>query len=96
MQVVQGEAVVRQVFKIGRTHAAAGCYVTSGMIPRNAQVRVLRDGEQLFEGRMDSLRRFKDDVREVQTGYECGITITGFADFKEGDVVQAFTKEIVS
>jgi translation initiation factor IF-2 len=70
--------------------------VTSGSIPRNAQVRVFRDGDQLFEGRLESLRRFKDDVREVQTGYECGITISGYADFKEGDTIQAFTKEIVS
>ncbi|HEV8574783.1 MAG TPA: translation initiation factor IF-2, partial [Dehalococcoidia bacterium] len=95
-EVTVGEVEVRQVFKIGRTHAAAGCYVTSGSIPRNARVRVLRGGQQLFEGRMDSLRRFKDDVREVQTGYECGITITGFADFAEGDVIQAFTTEVVS
>jgi len=94
-EVVQGEAEVRQIFKIGRTHAAAGCYVTSGPITRNAQVRVFRAGEKLFEGRMESLRRFKDDVREVQSGYECGITLVGFADFQEGDVIQAFTKEAV-
>ena len=94
-EVIQGEAEVRQVFKIGRTHAAAGCYVTSGTITRNSQVRVFRSGQKLFEGRMESLRRFKDDVREVQTGYECGITLVGFADFQEGDVIQAFTKEAV-
>jgi translation initiation factor IF-2 len=95
-EVTVGEAEVRQVFKIGRTHAAAGCYVTSGSIPRNARVRVLRGGGQLFEGRLESLRRFKDDVREVQTGYECGITISGYADFAEGDVIQAFTTEVVA
>jgi translation initiation factor IF-2 len=94
-EVVLGEAEVRQVFKIGRTHAAAGCYVTSGSITRNAQVRVFRGNEKLFEGRIESLRRFKDDVREVQTGYECGMTLVGFADFEEGDRFQAFTKEAV-
>jgi translation initiation factor IF-2 len=95
-EVVLGEAVVRQIFKIGRTHAAAGCYVTSGSIPRNAQVRILRSGDTVFEGRLESLRRFKEDVREVQTGYECGITVNGFASFEEGDVVQAYTKELVA
>jgi len=86
---------VRQIFKIGRTKAAVGCIVTSGSIHRNSQVRVLRGGKEIVDGRLDSLRRFKDDVREVQTGYECGIQITGFADFQEGDVVQAYAKEIV-
>ncbi len=94
-EVIQGEVEIRQVFKIGRTHAAAGCYVTSGSITRNSQVRVFRSGAKLFEGRMESLRRFKDDVRDVQTGYECGITLVGFADFEVGDVIQAFTKEAV-
>jgi translation initiation factor IF-2 len=95
-EVVQGEAEVRQVFKIGRTHAAAGCYVSSGTIPRNAQVRIFRGGEQLFQGRLESLRRFKDDVREVQTGYECGIAVAGFTDFQEGDVLQAYAREAVA
>jgi len=94
-EVVQGEAEVRQVFKIGRTHAAAGCYVTSGTIHRNNNVRILRDKDVLYNGRLESLRRFKDDVREVATGYECGITIEGFADFAEGDTVQAYTNEVV-
>jgi translation initiation factor IF-2 len=95
-EVALGEAEVRQVFKIGRTRAVAGCYVTSGSIPRNAQVRVRRGGELLTEGRLESLRRFKDDVREVQAGYECGIGIAGFADFQEGDTIEAFTTEAVS
>ncbi|HZT06607.1 MAG TPA: translation initiation factor IF-2 [Chloroflexota bacterium] len=94
-EVVVGEAEVRQVFKIGRTRAAAGCYVTSGTIPRNSQVRIFRAGQLVLEGRLESLRRFKDDVREVQAGYECGISIAGFADYQEGDVIQAFTKETV-
>ncbi|MBM2809405.1 MAG: infB [Chloroflexi bacterium] len=95
-EVIQGEVEIRQVFKIGRTHAAAGCIVTSGTIPRNAQIRVFRGGVQLFQGRLESLRRFKDDVREVATGYECGISVEGFIDFKEGDVLQAFTREVVT
>jgi translation initiation factor IF-2 len=95
-EVVQGEAEVRQIFKVGRTRQIAGSYVTSGSIPRNAQIRILRGGQQVFEGRIESLRRFKDDVREVQTGYECGITIIGFSEFQEGDVIQAYTTEAVS
>jgi len=94
-EVIQGQAEVRQVFKIGRTHAAAGSYVTSGSITRNSQIRVFRGNEKLFEGRLESLRRFKDDVREVQTGYEFGITLVGFMDFEEGDRIEAFTKEAV-
>ena len=95
-EVILGAAEVRQVFKIGRTHAAAGCYVTSGTISRNAQVRIFRGREQLFEGRLESLRRFKDDVRDVQAGYECGIAVGGFTDFQESDVVQAYTREAVA
>jgi translation initiation factor IF-2 len=95
-EVVQGEAEVRQIFKVGRTRQIAGSYVTSGSIPRNTQVRILRGGQQIFEGRVEGLRRFKDDVREVQTGYECGITIGGFDDYQEGDVIQAYATETVS
>ncbi len=95
-EVTLGEAEVRQVFKIGRTRAVAGVYVTSGVITRNAQVRVRRGSELVTEGRLESLRRFKDDVREVQAGYECGIGIAGFADFQVGDTIEAFTTEPVS
>ena len=68
----------------------AGCYVTQGTIPRDARVRLVRDGVVVYEGRLGSLRRFKDDVREVASGYECGIGIEGFQDIKEGDVIEAF------
>ncbi len=95
-EVILGELEVRQVFKVARQASVAGAYVTSGTIPRNAQVRIYRAGELIHQGRLESLRRFKDDVREVQTGFECGIQVTAFADFKEGDVVQAYAKEIVS
>jgi len=94
-EVVQGEAEVRQVFKIGRTRAIAGCFVTSGTITRNSQARVFRGKELVVDGRLENLRRFKDDVREVQTGYECGISIVGFADFQEADVIQTYSKEMV-
>jgi len=95
-EVALGEAEVRQVFKIGRTRAVAGVYITSGVITRNAQVRVRRGSELITEARLDTLRRFKDDAREVQAGYECGIGIAGFADFQVGDRVEAFTTEAVS
>jgi translation initiation factor IF-2 len=95
-EVILGEAEVRQVFRVSRANAIAGCYVTSGSFVRNAQVRILRGGGVLFEGRLDGLRRFKDDVREVQTGYECGMVVSGFTEFQEGDIIRAFAKEAVS
>jgi len=95
-EVILGEVEVRQVFKVARQASVAGAYVTSGSIPRNAQVRIFRERQLIHEGRLESLRRFKDDVREVQTGYECGIQVTAFTDFKEGDVVQAYAKEVVA
>src|SRR5205823_4160464 len=87
-EVIQGEGQVRQVFKIGRNYAAAGCFVTSGTIHRNDQVRIIRAGETLYQGRIESLRRFKDDVRDVSTGYEFGLTLPTYADYEEGDVIQ--------
>jgi translation initiation factor IF-2 len=86
---VHGQAEVRDTFRVPRA-VAAGCYVTHGEIPRNAQVRLLRDGVVVWEGRIASLRRFKDDVREVQQGFECGIVLDGYTDVKVGDVIEAF------
>lgn len=94
-EVILGQAEVRQVFKVAKTQAA-GCYVTSGSVRRNAEVRVVRGTERIFEGGIVGLRRFKDDVREVQAGYECGISVDGFADFQEGDIIEAYTKEVVA
>ncbi len=88
-----GEAQVRNVFKITGVGAVAGCYVTSGKILRNAKVRLLRDNVVIFEGAISSLKRFKDDVREVASGYECGISIENYNDIKEGDVIEAFIIE---
>ena len=92
--VVYGHAEVRQVFRVGRGQAA-GCFVLDGTITRNHQIRVLRGGSALFVGRLAALRRFKDDVREVAAGYECGMTVDGFHSFEEKDVIESFGKEQV-
>ena len=90
-----GEAEVRALFRASRLGVIAGCYVTRGVIRRNAQIRVVRDGTVIYETGLASLRRFKDDAREVQEGFECGILLEGFNDVKEGDVLEAFeTREI--
>ncbi|HJR97025.1 MAG TPA: translation initiation factor IF-2, partial [Actinomycetota bacterium] len=89
-EVELGQAEVRQTFRVPRLGVVAGCYVTQGTIPRDGRVRLVRDGIIVYEGRIGSLRRFKDDVREVAAGYECGIGIEGYQDVKEGDVIEAF------
>jgi translation initiation factor IF-2 len=94
-EVVQGHAEVRAIFKAGRINIA-GCYVTDGIITRNAAVRVVRRGELVTTGRVSSLKRFKDDVREVSAGYECGIVIEGFNDIEEGDVIETYAQEKVA
>jgi translation initiation factor IF-2 len=92
---VLGEAEVRALFRASRLGVIAGSYVTSGVIRRNAQVRVIREGTVIYETTIAGLKRFKDDVREVQEGFECGILLDGFNDVKEGDVLEAFeTREI--
>ena len=85
-----GEAEVRQLFRVSRLGTIAGCYVTSGVIRRNAGVRVVRDGAIVYETTIAQLKRFKDDVREVAEGFECGILLDGFNDVKEGDVLEAY------
>ena len=92
-EVVQGHAEVRQIFKVSGVGTIAGCYVKSGKINRNSSVRVLRDSVVVAETKLDSLRRFKDDVREVAEGFECGIGLERFNDIKEGDVIEAFVME---
>jgi translation initiation factor IF-2 len=92
-----GRAEVRQVFMIPRVGAVAGSYVLQGVITRaSSGVRVVRDGVVVYQGKLGSLRRFKDDVREVQSGYECGIGVENFNDLKVGDVLEAFTIEKVA
>ena len=84
---------VRNVYKISNVGTVAGCYVTNGKVTRACQIRVVREGIVIYEDKIDSLRRFKDDVKEVAQGYECGISLEKFADIKEGDVFEAFVME---
>lgn len=94
-EVVLGQAEVRNVFKITGSGTIAGCMVTSGKIARNAQTRLIRGGIVVHEGKIDSLKRFKDDQKEVAQGYECGISLERYHDIKEGDVIEAFIMESV-
>ena len=92
---VTGQLEVRQTFKVSKVGTIAGCYVTDGSVSRNARVRVIRDGIVVFEGELGSLKRFKDEVKEVNYGYECGITIERYNDIKEGDIIEAYVMEEV-
>ncbi|MCQ1527953.1 translation initiation factor IF-2 [Lutispora saccharofermentans] len=94
-EVVLGHAEVRAIFKASSIGTIAGCYVTDGKINRNNEVRVVRDGVVIHEGKISSLKRFKDDAKEVNTGFECGISLDKFNDIKEGDVIESFTMEAV-
>jgi translation initiation factor IF-2 len=87
---VIGMVQVRQVFRISKIGTVAGCYVQEGLVKRNAQVRVLRDNVVVHTGEIDSLKRFKDDVREVKAGFECGMSLKNFTDLKEGDQFEVF------
>jgi translation initiation factor IF-2 len=89
-EVVLGEVEVRALIKVSRYGTIAGSYVTSGTVRRGASVRIVRDGAIIHETTIDSLKRFKDDVREVTEGFECGIHLAGFDDVKEGDVLEVF------
>lgn len=93
---ISGHAEVRQIFHASGLGTIAGCYVTDGKILRGSSVRLLRDNIVVFEGALASLRRFKDDVKEVNTGYECGLMLEKFNDIKEGDIVEGFTMEEVT
>ena len=94
--VVEGTAEVRVVFSLGRNRKSAGCYIKDGKFMRGARARVLRGGKEIFDGAIGGLRRFKDDVREVATGYECGVSLEGFSDFVEGDIIQAHRQRTVA
>ncbi len=95
-EVMAGTAEVRETFKVPNRGLIAGCYVLSGTIKRNAKSRVIRDEMVLYEGKIDSLKRFKDDVREVQTGFECGIGFHGFDDVTQGDLIEVYEIEEVA
>ena len=90
-----GKAEVRQLFKLGKTNVIAGCMVTEGLVRRNASARLLRKGELTWTGKIGSLKRFKDDVREVKEGFDCGIVFDGFTAVEEGDVVEVMEIEEV-
>jgi translation initiation factor IF-2 len=92
-EVFQGRAEVRNTFKVPKAGVIAGCMVTEGIIPRTASVRLLRDNRVILEGKIGSLRHFKNDVSEVRQGFECGIGIEKFQDVKVGDVIEAFKVE---
>ncbi len=92
-EVLLGHAEVRQTYKVSKIGTIAGCYVQDGKLVRNASVRLVRDGIVIHEGALASLKRFKDDAKEVNSGFECGLSIEKFNDIKEGDVVEAYTME---
>ena len=95
-EVLLGHAEVRQTIKVPNVGIIAGCYIQDGKITRNAQIRIVRDGIVIFEDKIASLRRFKDDVREVNSGYECGVGIEKFNDIREGDTLEAFIMEEIA
>jgi translation initiation factor IF-2 len=95
-ETVRGTAEIRMTFKAGKTGQAAGCLVLEGTITRNGLVRILRGREVVFDGRLASLRRVKDDVREVTAGQECGMTFDGFNEFEPHDMVESYERELVS
>jgi len=95
-KIFLGRAEVRKVFKLSRAGAVAGCFVSKGKINRTCVVNLLRNGELIFEGKISSLKRFKDDVREVVEGFECGIALSGFEDTREGDIIEAYDIEKIA
>jgi translation initiation factor IF-2 len=95
-EVVTGEAEVREIFRVPRVGAIAGCYVREGKITRGSKVRFLRDGTVIWKGAIQSLRRFKDDAREVAAGFECGIGLTDFQDLRSGDIIETFEEREIA
>jgi translation initiation factor IF-2 len=94
-EVVYGHAEVRNTFKITGAGTVAGCMVLDGKILRNTNVRLVRDGITIFDGALSSLKRFKDDVKEVAAGYECGMSIEKYNDLKVGDIIECYKVEVI-
>ncbi|MEG0685325.1 MAG: translation initiation factor IF-2, partial [Coprobacillus sp.] len=94
-EVITGQAEIRQVIKVSKVGNIGGCYITDGYMRRDSGIRLIRDGVVIYEGKMASLKRFKDDAKEVATGYECGITIENYNDVKEGDIIEGYIMEEV-
>ena len=95
-EVYRGRAEVREVFKVSKVGAVAGSIVLDGSITRDSQMRILRDNVVVHNGKVSSLRRFKDDVSEVRAGMECGITVESYSDVQKGDIIEAFTMQRVN
>ena len=95
-EVVTGEAEVREIFRVPRVGAIAGCFVRSGVITRGSKVRFLRDGVVIWKGSITSLKRFKDDAREVRDGFECGIGLSDFQDLKQGDLIETYEEREIA
>jgi len=94
-EVILGSAEIRSIYKISNVGTIAGCYVLNGKLQRNAETRVIRDGIVIFESTLSSLKRFKDDAKEVNSGYECGLTVDKFNNIKEGDIIECFMMEAI-
>ena len=94
-EVITGNVEVREVFKISKVGTVAGCYVTDGQVKRSNQIRLVRDGIVVHTGEIGQLKRFKDDVSEVKSGYECGISLKNFKDIQMGDVIEGFEEKEV-
>ena len=95
-ETILGQVEVREVFKITGVGAVAGAYVTSGKITRNAKIRIYRDNVMVHDGTVLALKRFKDDVKEVASGFECGVSVTNYNDIKVGDVFEAYVMEEIT
>jgi translation initiation factor IF-2 len=95
-KVFLGRVEVRKVFKLSRAGTVAGSFVSKGKINRNCSISLVRNGEVIFEGKLSSLKRFKDDVREVLEGFECGIGLVGFDNIQEGDIIEAYDIEKIA
>ena len=94
-EVVIGQAEVRQTYKVSKVGTIAGCMVTDGVVKRDSKARLIREGVVIYEGKLGSLRRFENDVKEVQSGFECGMTIANFNDIKVGDLIELFEDQQV-
>jgi translation initiation factor IF-2 len=95
-KVSVGRAEIRKVFKLSKSGTVAGCFVTKGKINRTSNVSLVRNGTVVFEGKLSALKRFKDDVRDVQEGFECGMSFAGYTDFQEGDIIEAYEIEKIA
>jgi translation initiation factor IF-2 len=95
-EVVTGEAEVREIFRVPKLGAIAGCFVRTGVVTRGTKVRFLREGTIIWKGSIQSLRRFKDDAREVREGFECGIGLSDFQDLKPGDIIETFEEREIA